>query len=77
MPRTETLIPRGAAEALDVGAGASTRVVPYLSFWAIVGRNSAFRNLSTEQIEELGGVEYRALTALLWIVPLVGKSPAS
>ncbi|KAG7091120.1 hypothetical protein E1B28_010174 [Marasmius oreades] len=45
-----------------------TRPVPYVSFPAVVGRNSAFPMLTEEQIEELGGVEYRALTALLWIV---------
>ncbi|KAJ4483537.1 cation transport protein-domain-containing protein [Lentinula aciculospora] len=44
------------------------KVVPYISFEAVVGRNSAFPLLSDEQMEELGGVEYRALNALLWIV---------
>ncbi|KAF7297996.1 Potassium transport protein [Mycena chlorophos] len=42
---------------------------PYISFDAIIGRNSAFRQLTREQQDELGGVEYRALKALLWIVP--------
>ncbi|KZT12176.1 TrkH-domain-containing protein [Laetiporus sulphureus 93-53] len=70
MPRTETLIPGIAGETSRGASGPPTRVVPYLSFWAIVGRNSTFRNLSKEEIEELGGVEYRALSALLWIVPL-------
>lgn len=42
--------------------------VPYISFHAIVGRNSAFHGLTNEQMEELGGVEFRALNALLWIV---------
>lgn len=39
-----------------------------------VGRNSAFLNtddLTDEQLEELGGIEYRALRALTWIVGLV------
>lgn len=45
-----------------------SRPVPYISFEAVVGRNSAFQELTLEQLEELGGVEYRALTALLWIV---------
>ncbi|KAJ3737528.1 cation transport protein-domain-containing protein [Lentinula guzmanii] len=44
------------------------KVVPYISFEAVVGRNSAFPLLSDEQLKELGGVEYRALNALLWIV---------
>jgi Trk-type K+ transport system membrane component len=40
---------------------------PYLSFQANVGRNSNFKGLTTEQQEELGGVEYRALKLLLRI----------
>ncbi|KAJ3972950.1 cation transport protein-domain-containing protein [Lentinula raphanica] len=44
------------------------KIVPYISFEAVVGRNSAFPLLSDDQMEELGGVEYRALNALLWIV---------
>lgn len=39
----------------------------YLSWTPTVGRNSAFVGLSHEQIEELGGVEYRALKVLRWI----------
>lgn len=30
-----------------------------------------FHLLTEEQLEELGGVEYRALTALLWIIAFV------
>jgi hypothetical protein len=45
-----------------------TKGVPYISFDATVGRNSAFRLLTNEQMEELGGIEYRALNALLWLV---------
>ncbi|KAF8320327.1 TrkH-domain-containing protein [Clavulina sp. PMI_390] len=61
------------------GAGGSTRgtdggqrarEAPYISFDAIVGRNSQFYDLREEELEELGGVEYRALSILLWIVPL-------
>lgn len=48
-----------------------SKAVSYLSFDAIVGRNSAFRMLTNEQLEELGGVEYRGLNALLWLVALV------
>jgi hypothetical protein len=44
------------------------RSVPYISFDAIAGRNSSFPLLTNEQLEEIGGVEYRALNALLWIV---------
>ncbi|OJT05481.1 Low-affinity potassium transport protein [Trametes pubescens] len=62
MPRTRTI----ASERGTVGPGA--RPVPYISFEAVVGRNSVFQSLTREQLEELGGVEYRALSALLWIV---------
>ncbi|KAG6902774.1 hypothetical protein C0995_011922 [Termitomyces sp. Mi166 len=44
------------------------KAVPYISFNAIVGRNSAFHHLTHEEMDELGGVEYRALNALLWII---------
>ncbi|KAG7449729.1 uncharacterized protein BT62DRAFT_928462 [Guyanagaster necrorhizus] len=46
----------------------SAKTVPYISFDAVVGHNSSFPYLTSNQIEELGGVEYRALNALLWIV---------
>ncbi|KAI0628944.1 cation transport protein-domain-containing protein [Trametes polyzona] len=62
IPRTRTI----ASERGTVAPG--TRPVPYISFEAVVGRNSVFQSLTREQLEELGGVEYRALTALLWIV---------
>ena len=50
------------------------RAVSYLSFDAVVGINSSFESLTKEQLEELGGVEFRALNALLWIVGIVGSS---
>ncbi|KAI8968105.1 cation transport protein-domain-containing protein [Trametes punicea] len=62
MPRTRTI----ASERGTLPPG--TRPVSYISFEAVVGRNSVFQSLSREQLEELGGVEYRALTALLWLV---------
>ncbi|KZP01526.1 TrkH-domain-containing protein [Calocera viscosa TUFC12733] len=42
----------------------------YLTFEAIIGRNSNFYGLTHEEEEELGGVEYRALGVLLWTVGL-------
>ena len=72
MPRTSTLLPPNS-DVAGISAGEEARRVPYISFSAIVGRNSTFHDLTDENIEELGGVEYRALTALLWIVPLVGS----
>ncbi|OAG04634.1 potassium transport protein TRK1/TRK2 [Paraphaeosphaeria sporulosa] len=38
--------------------------MPYLSWTPTVGRNSAFVDLTEEQREELGGIEYRALKLL-------------
>jgi hypothetical protein len=48
--------------------------VPYVTFDAVVGHNSSFVSLTEEQLEELGGVEFRALNALLWIVGIVCSS---
>jgi len=73
IPLTTTIMSQVGSGVL---AAAGAKTVPYVSFHAIVGRNSAFRALTTEQMEELGGVEYRALNALLWILPVV-RSPRS
>ncbi|CAE6533332.1 unnamed protein product [Rhizoctonia solani] len=63
-PQTLTM-----TRTLTMGSvGGEPRQVPYITFDAIVGRNSQFHDLSQEEQEELGGVEYRALGALLWIV---------
>ncbi|KAF2179863.1 potassium transport protein TRK1/TRK2 [Zopfia rhizophila CBS 207.26] len=42
--------------------------MPYLSWTATVGRNSAFVDLTEEQREELGGIEYRSLKLLAIIL---------
>lgn len=42
--------------------------MPYLSWAPTIGRNSNFVDLSEEQREELGGIEYRALKLLLIIL---------
>lgn len=63
MPRTTTL-----ASTHSVGNSATdTRIKPvsYISFDAVVGRNSKFHNLTTAQEEELGGVEYRVSSLML------------
>ncbi|KAM7196046.1 Low-affinity potassium transport protein [Naviculisporaceae sp. PSN 640] len=41
---------------------------PYLSWEPTLGRNSAFPDLTEEQREELGGIEYRALKTLFIII---------
>ncbi|KAL4064271.1 cation transport protein-domain-containing protein [Scleroderma yunnanense] len=58
----------GRLNAVDLDPAHATKPVPYISFDAIVGRNSAFHSLTNEQLEELGGVEYRALNVLLWLL---------
>ena len=67
MPRTMTVTSQSGQPNSDD----NVTVVPYISFDAIIGRNSVFHELTNEQLEELGGVEYRALNALMWLVPLV------
>ena len=63
MPRVPTRVPTVAGQPEDP--------TTYVTFDAVVGRNSAFHMLTEEHLQELGGVEYRALTALLWIVAAV------
>ncbi|KAF9782414.1 cation transport protein-domain-containing protein [Thelephora terrestris] len=48
---------------------AGSRPVNYITFNALVGRNSTFPDLTHEQIEELCGIEFKALNCLVWIVP--------
>ena len=43
-------------------------VAPYLSWQPTIGRNSAFVDLTEEQREELGGIEYRSLKTLAVIL---------
>ncbi|KAL1410029.1 hypothetical protein Q8F55_004031 [Vanrija albida] len=76
MPRTNTIVGRDSI-APDDGA----KQVNYISFSAVVGRNSRFQDLTSDQMDELGGVEYRALKVLFWIVlvywvslPLMGAT---
>ncbi|PHH62141.1 hypothetical protein CDD81_7515 [Ophiocordyceps australis] len=41
---------------------------PYLSYTPTLGRNSNFVCLTREQREELGGIEYRSVRTLAWIL---------
>ncbi|KAG8932610.1 low affinity potassium transporter [Tulasnella sp. 418] len=69
IPRTATYTSQAWGPGTADGVGMSnSRTVPYISFDALVGRNSVFHDLTKENIEELGGVEYRALSALLWLI---------
>jgi hypothetical protein len=47
----------------------SWRYHPFLNKY-VVGRNSQFHGVTHEERESLGGIEYRALTLLSWIVPI-------
>lgn len=40
---------------------------------SVVGRNSHFHDLTKDEHDELGGVEYRALRILFWIVLTVSS----
>lgn len=57
MPRTNTITSIKNNPSVHIAPG--TRGVTYISFDAVVGRNSKFHGLTTAQQEELGGVEYR------------------
>ena len=65
------LAPSYRRDAAGLGLTHLMKPVSYISFDAIVGRNSAFYSLTEEQMEELGGVEYRALNVLLWLLVVV------
>lgn len=49
--------------------------MPYLSWQPTIGRNSAFMDLTEEQREELGGIEYRSLKtlAIVLVCKLAGR----
>jgi potassium uptake Trk family protein len=42
--------------------------MPYLSYTPTIGRNSNFLGLTMEQREELGGIEYRSLRTLAYVL---------
>ena len=57
--RTVTLQSVHSRGGLSNVAGGETRAVSYISFDAAVSGNSQFHDLTAEQKEELGGIEYR------------------
>ncbi|KAH7336336.1 cation transport protein-domain-containing protein [Rhexocercosporidium sp. MPI-PUGE-AT-0058] len=61
--RSAHQLSRSASRASSVD-----QALPYLSYAPTVGRNSTFVNLTQEQREELGGIEYRALKTLAKIL---------
>ena len=70
-PRTLSQTRSKAQTSNTLRRSNSTRTlenVPYLSYQPTIGRNSFFVNLSEEQREELGGIEYRALKTLALVL---------
>ncbi|MCJ1403412.1 low affinity potassium transporter [Xylographa trunciseda] len=49
--------------------------MPYLSWQPTIGRNSAFVDLTEEQREELGGIEYRSLKTLAVVLVCFTLTP--
>jgi hypothetical protein len=70
-PQIGRALTRTVTVPVGVPGGVGGGLGRYVSFTTLVGRNSAFPGLTNDQLEELGGVEYRALNALLWIVAAV------
>ncbi|EJU04228.1 hypothetical protein DACRYDRAFT_114599 [Dacryopinax primogenitus] len=68
-PKMHLSLSRTMSVALSETLPTTTHQSTYLSFQAVVGRNSNFFGLTSDQLEELGGVEYRALGLLLWLIP--------
>ena len=52
------------------GESSSPAPLPYISFQPTIGRNSTFVALTSEQRDELGGIEYRATKTLCWVLVL-------
>lgn len=72
-PMEETAPPSGRFSRARSGTFSSFKgwtstdkepVTPYLSWQPTIGRNSAFVDLTEDQREELGGIEYRSLKTL-------------
>lgn len=69
MPRSSTMASMHPSRSHTVTSGDDVRMAPYLTFDAEVTGNSHFVNLTHAQRVELGGVEYRALDVLAWLIP--------
>ena len=66
--RISTKARSGPISNLPQAASRDKDSVPYLSWQPTIGRNSAFVDLTEEQREELGGIEYRSLKLLALIL---------
>jgi hypothetical protein len=53
----------------DAAEGLSSDMYPHYLTRHTTGRNAQFFGLTRAEREHLGGVEYRAITLLAWVVP--------
>ncbi|KAJ4327621.1 hypothetical protein N0V84_001869 [Fusarium piperis] len=65
---SETKPPTRSAAATPQPQQTALNDTPFLSRQATIGRNSEFHNLTEQDMEVLGGIEYRSLKLLLKIV---------
>ena len=65
----------GTFSGMQRASTGQTTVPPYLSWQPTIGRNSAFVDLTEEQREELGGIEYRSLKLLAIILVCKSDDP--
>jgi hypothetical protein len=74
LPDASGLINRGEKKVKDAEEagekGLSNEMYPHYLTRHTTGRNAQFFGLSRAEREHLGGVEYRAITLLSWIVPI-------
>jgi hypothetical protein len=76
LPHTSGLVHRAEKKTRDEGEAAkdeldlSREMYPHYLTRRTTGRNAQFFGLTRAQREHLGGVEYRAITLLAWIVPI-------
>lgn len=72
-------VTQGNAAKRGAGSGNSMKWLPQSLSGLMVGRNGDFNTdeLTDDQLEELGGLEYRALRALSYIVMIVSLVPSS
>jgi len=76
LPHSSGLVNRGEKKLHDAkddvkeGLGLDTSKFPSYLTRRTTGRNAQFFGLSREEREHLGGVEYRAITLLAYVVPI-------
>lgn len=65
----------GTSGTLKNWGSKEKEIMPYLSWEPTIGRNSAFVDLTEDQREELGGIEYRALKTLAIVLVCRSQLP--